>query len=78
MAGVIRLSEEQYKNLCLIANGNPHLLIVYEEESKRCDIELTKEFDFYFLFEYLKQKAKKDKEFKEELIDFIIDVSQEV
>lgn len=74
---MIVLSGEEAKPLVLAATGSPYLLIV-EEKGLGVHHVARNGFDMDYLFDFIKDIAQKDSDFKKALADYIIDLSKVV
>lgn len=72
---VIMLSGEEAKPLVLAATGSPYFLIV-EERGVGVHHVIRNGFDADWLFDFIKDYATKNPDFKKELANYIIDLSK--
>jgi hypothetical protein len=74
---IIYLPEEENKSLVLAATGSPYLLIVHEEGVGARHV-IKEKFDYDWLFDFLKDYADENAEFRAALADYIIELSEKV
>lgn len=74
---IIHLSEEESKALVLAATGSPYLLLVHEDNVGDHRV-IKRGFDTDWLFDFIKDLARDDKEFRAVLVDYVIDLSKEL
>lgn len=74
---IIHLPEEEGKALVLAATGSPYVLLVHEDNVGVHRV-VKGGFDTDWLFDFIKDLARDDKEFRAVLVDYIIDLSKEL
>ena len=74
------LGEIESKFLELMAKDCPYFIIAQKETNKGIKVysSVTEGFDIDFLFEWIKYYAREDKDFRNALCDYIIDLSKEL
>lgn len=72
---IIQLSQEESQPLVMAATGSPYFLLVDTEEGFYASIK--EGFDVSHIFDWIVRYARDDKEFKDALADFVIDLSKE-
>lgn len=78
--GNIIYADEESKELLQALGGFPFFVVVHntiETKGTAC-ARVTRNFDFDHLFNTIKILARTNKEFREKLPDYIIDLSKEV
>lgn len=68
---------EQAKPIMLAVAGKPYFLLV-REKGKCYNSSMTQDFDLGALFHWLILHAREDKEFRNRLADYVIDLSKEI
>lgn len=68
---------EQAKPIMLAVSGKSYFLLVHEK-GKCYNSSITQDFDLGALFHWLILHARENKEFRDRLADYVIDLSKEV
>ena len=74
---IVQLPENENKALVLAATGSPYLLLVHQKNVGVHRV-IKAGFDTDWLFDFIKDIAKENKEFRTVLADYIIELSQEL
>lgn len=74
---IIELPKAENKALVLAATGSPYVLLVHEENVGVHRV-VKGGFDTDWLFDFIKDLARDDKEFRAVLVDYIIELSKEI
>lgn len=71
--------DDSEKELRLAALGNPFFILVQKEKEDVIKIysKVTDGFDIGYIFDWIKEFAREDKDFKAVLSDFVIELSKE-
>jgi len=77
MKKVFFLDIKEFEPLLMVMSGKPYFLIVDTEENDDYIATMQDNFDISMVFDWIKMYAKENEKFKEQLVDFVIDLSKE-
>lgn len=73
---VVKISYEEAEVLFKAMAGCPYFIIV-DNEDNSCMSNFSDDFDISLVFEWIKEYARANEDFKKDLADFVIDLSKE-